>query len=132
MTKKIELLKRNISLHKNVEKKLAKRAYQSQKVISNLKEELERLEKEKDGMIKIREGKSQQRDGTNQDQLEGEDLIDFLEVKLEEIEKKLAYSQGDYEELQNDCLEIQDKLNFQKQKYKKAALMLTEFLEDLL
>ena len=132
MTKKIELLKRNISLHKNVEKKLAKRAYQSQKVISNLKEELERLEKEKDGIVKIREGKSQQRDGTNQDQLEGEDLIDFLEVKLEEIEKKLAYSQGDYEELQNDCLEIQDKLNFQKQKYKRAALMLTEFLEDLL
>ena len=132
MTKKIELLKRNISLHKNVEKKLAKRAYQSQKVITNLKEELERLEKEKDGMIKIREGKSQQRDGTNQDQLEGEDLIDFLEVKLEEIEKKLAYSQGDYEDLQNDCLEIQDKLNFQKEKYKRAALMLTEFLEDLL
>ena len=60
-------------------------------------------------MIKIREGQSQRRDGrlaTNQDQLEGEDLIDFLEVKLEEIEKKLAYSQGDYEELQNDCLEI--------------------------
>ena len=132
MTKKIELLKRNISLHKNVEKKLAKRAYQSQKVISNLKEELERLEKEKDGIVKIREGKSQRQDGTNQDQLEGEDLIDFLEVKLEEIEKKLAYSQGDYEDLQNDCLEIQDKLNFQKEKYKRAALMLTEFLEDLL
>ena len=132
MTKKIELLKRNISLHKNVEKKLAKRAYQSQKVISNLKEELERLEKEKDGIVKIREGKSQRQDSKNQDQLEGEDLIDFLEVKLEEIEKKLAYSQGDYEDLQNDCLEIQDKLNFQKEKYKRAALMLTEFLEDLL
>ena len=29
MTKKIEVLKRNISLHKNIEKKLAKRAYKS-------------------------------------------------------------------------------------------------------
>ena len=29
MTKKIEILKRNISLHKNIEKKLAKRAYKS-------------------------------------------------------------------------------------------------------
>ena len=68
----------------------------------------------------------------NVDQLEGEDLIDFLESKLEDIEKKLARSQNDYEELQNDCLEIQDKLSFQKEKYKRAALMLTEFLEDLL
>ena len=59
-------------------------------------------------------------------------MIDFLESKLEGIEKKLARSQGDYEELQNDCLEIQDKLSFQKEKYKRAALMLTEFLEDLL
>lgn len=59
-------------------------------------------------------------------------MIDFLESKLEGIEKKLSRSQADYEELQNDCLEIQDKLSFQKEKYKRAALMLTEFLEDLL
>ena len=46
MTKKIEILKRNISLHKNIEKKLAKRAYKSQKVIEELKSESEALEKE--------------------------------------------------------------------------------------
>jgi hypothetical protein len=45
MTKKIEILKRNISLHKNIEKKLAKRAYKSQKVIAELKAEAEKLEK---------------------------------------------------------------------------------------
>ena len=45
MTKKIEVLKRNISLHKNIEKKLAKRAYKSQKVIAELKGEVEGLEK---------------------------------------------------------------------------------------
>lgn len=38
MTKKIEVLKLNIALHKNIEKKLAKRAYKSQKVIAELKE----------------------------------------------------------------------------------------------
>ena len=68
----------------------------------------------------------------NPAELEGEDLIDFLETKLEGIEKKLASSQGSYEEMQNNCLEIQDKLSRQKEKYKRAALMLTEFLEDLL
>ena len=69
---------------------------------------------------------------SNPESLEGEDLIDFLESKLEGIENKLAHSQGSYEDLQNDCLDIQEKLNFQKDKYKRAALMLTEFLEDLL
>ena len=64
--------------------------------------------------------------------LEGEELIDFLETKLEGIEKKLAFSTGSYEEMQNNCLDIQDKLSRQKEKYKRAALMLTEFLEDLM
>ena len=53
-------------------------------------------------------------------------------MKLEEIEKKLAHSQASYEEMQNNCLEINDKLSRQKEKYKRAALMLTEFLEDLM
>lgn len=65
---------------------------------------------------------------TNPADLEGEDLIDYLETKLEGIEKKLANSQYDYEEMQNNCLEINDKLSRQKEKYKRAALMLTEFL----
>ena len=50
MTKKIEVLKRNISLHKNIEKKLAKRAYKSQKVIAELKEDAEKLEKQKNSL----------------------------------------------------------------------------------
>lgn len=72
-------------------------------------------------------------DGTEDDpQLEGEDLINFLESKLESIEKMLVSSQADYEQMQNDCLEIQDKLNFSREKYKRAALLMTEFLEDLI
>lgn len=70
--------------------------------------------------------------GQNPNDLEGEELIDFLESKLEGIEKKLAHSQGSYEEMQNNCLDINDKLSRQKEKYKRAALMLTEFLEDLM
>ena len=68
----------------------------------------------------------------NPNDLEGQELIDFLEMKLEEIEKKLADSQRNYEDMQNNCLEINEKLSRQKEKYKRAALMLTEFLEDLM
>jgi len=40
-----------------------------------------------------------------------EDLINFLEHKLEEIEKKLSSTQNEYEILQNDYMELQEKLN---------------------
>ena len=72
---------------------------------------MERLEKERDVAIKLRDDRSPNRNmaagkNASTNQLEGEDLIDFLESKLEDIEKRLAYSQGDYEDLQNDCIEI--------------------------
>ena len=34
--------------------------------------------------------------------------------------------------MQQDCLEIQDKLNQNKEKYKRAALLFADFLDDLL
>lgn len=34
--------------------------------------------------------------------------------------------------LQNDYVELQDKLNVSREKYKRAALLLTEFLDDML
>ena len=61
-----------------------------------------------------------------------EDLINFLEHKLEEIEKKLASTQNEYEVLQNDYMELQDKLSQSREKYKRAALLLTDFLDDML
>ena len=54
--------------------------------------------------------KGKRGDHMNPADLEGEELIDFLESKLEGIEKKLAMSQDSYENMQNNCLEIQDKL----------------------
>ena len=121
---------------------MAKRAYKSQKIIAGLKTQVEQLERQKNTMIKNqqlpsgkrgRKGDAAAANGNmNPADLEGEELIDFLETKLEGIEKKLAFSTGSYEEMQNNCLDIQDKLSRQKEKYKRAALMLTEFLEDLM
>jgi len=41
-------------------------------------------------------------------------------------------TQSEYEVLQNDYMELQDKLNLSREKYKRAALLLTDFLDDLL
>jgi hypothetical protein len=61
-----------------------------------------------------------------------EDLINYLEHRLEEIEKKCSSTQNEYEILQNDYMELQEKLNLSREKYKRAALLLTDFLDDLL
>ena len=55
MLKQIEVLKRNISLHKQIEKQLAKRAYKSQKIIAGLKTQVEGLERQKNNMAKSRQ-----------------------------------------------------------------------------
>jgi len=34
--------------------------------------------------------------------------------------------------LQNDYVDLQDKMNVSREKYKRAALLMTEFLDDLL
>jgi molecular chaperone GrpE (heat shock protein) len=65
-------------------------------------------------------------------ELDGEELINFLETKLEQIEKTLMESQAEYEHMQNECLDIQERLGFSKEKYKRAALLMCEFLEDFL
>ena len=72
------------------------------------------------------------KDSSIEDSKANEDLINFLEHKLEEIEKKLANSQSDYEVLQNDYMELQEKMNLSREKHKRAALLLTDFLDDLL
>ena len=55
-----------------------------------------------------------------------------MEHKLEEVDKKLTQTQNEYEQLQNDYMELQDKLNQSREKYKRAALLLTDFLDDLI
>ncbi len=70
--------------------------------------------------------------GNEEDSKANEDLINFLEHKLEEIEKKLSTTQNEYELLQNDYMEMQEKLQQSREKYRRAALLLTDFLDDIL
>ena len=105
-----------------------------------MKEKVEKLERDKAAIERMQQiplkGQRRQIDTENTDnehpELEGEELINYLETKLEQIEKNLIESQREYEKMQNECLDIQERLGFSKEKYKRAALLLTEFLEDFL
>lgn len=59
-------------------------------------------------------------------------MINFLELKLEQIEKQLKHTQNQYEQLHFDYSNLQDKLNQGREKYKRAALLMSEFLHDIL
>ena len=61
-----------------------------------------------------------------------EELINFLEGKLEQHEKNLHKKQAEYESLQVEYYDLQEKFNSSRTKYKRAALILTDYLEDIL
>jgi len=85
MQEQIDTLKRNISLHKQIEKQLAKRAHVSQGMINNLKKQAEGLESELSEHMK-RISATRPKTGGDPNTQGGEALIDFLESKLEQIE----------------------------------------------
>jgi chromosome segregation ATPase len=145
MKTQIETLKRDIEIHKEVEKELAKRSHFCQKVIKKLKQQVKELEAEKieggtsrkpavTNLKSLRNsiGSPKRLDMSMDESKQNDDLINYLEGKLEEIEKKLANTQNEYESLQNDYMELQDRMNLSREKYKRAALLLTDFLDDLL
>jgi chromosome segregation ATPase len=111
MKTQIDTLKRDIQIHKEVEKELAKRSHFCQKVIKRLKQQVKDLQSEKNdnrpSIVGGGMGSGQtQRKSTGgkfdtsslaQNNKANEDLINFLEHKLEEIEKKLQRTQSEYE-----------------------------------
>ena len=147
MNKQIDTLKRDIQIHKEVEKELAKRSHFCQKVIKRLKQQVKDLETEKDnrpavmGVSGGMSGAHSRRNGSkhyngpvaqDHNNKANEDLINFLEHKLEEMEKKLQRTEHDYENLKQNYSDLQEKMNMSREKYKRAALLMTEFLDDLL
>ena len=61
-----------------------------------------------------------------------DELINFMEQKLEQQEKNLIVKQQEYDALLYEHQALQQQFNSSKQKYKRAALLLTEFLDDML
>lgn len=135
MQDQIDSLKRDIGLHKDIENELAKKFHKCQKQIKTLNEEVKTLDNEysalqsKPDNIGIGGG---QKKAINDTSKTNEDLVNFLEHKLMDIENKLTGTQSDYETLQRDYVELQDKLSASRDKYKRAALIMTDFLQDMI
>jgi hypothetical protein len=133
MSEQIVALRKDIEIHKQVENELAKRSHFCQKVIKKLKsklveltEEIEEAKKNK-GKKTSKPNKDDKWDGAKK-----EELIGFLESKLEEIQKRLENTQNKYEGLKKRYLMLFDKLKKSREKYRRTVLLLTDYLDDLL
>ena len=116
MKQQIETYQREIEIHKEVEKELAKRSHFCQKVIKRLKQELQEAN---DGNKKLQNnvghsgghGQTSHRVGKNNEfrnlgagslddlHKSNDDLINFLEQKLESLEKNMVVKQQEYDAL---------------------------------
>lgn len=127
----------------DIEKELAKRSHYFQKVIKRYKKQVTDLERARDATnstgakpavagLGSGKGRNQQQQYATQAEKPNDDLIQFLEQKLEDIEKKLSRTQNETELLQSEYLDLQGKMSMSREKYKRAALLMTEFLDNLL
>jgi len=131
MKTQIETYQREIEIHKEVEKELAKRSHFCQKVIKRLKQELheavhasgkanshmannltspksQRLANKSMDLYRSVGGQAV----TDQELARGnDDLINFLEKKLEQQEKKLMVKQQEYDTLMQDHQNLQSTYN---------------------
>lgn len=139
LSTQIEQAERDIKIHKEMEKELAKRSHFCQKVIKKLKDEAEELEEQRNAlpkknasaMLENSQNLDDRNSNSNQEMVD-EEMINFLELKLEQIEKQLKQTQQQYETLHTDYINLQDKLNQGREKYKRAALLMSEFLHDII
>lgn len=129
LEKEITELRRELEIHKQVETELAKQAkiYQNQLVnyISRTKELQNNNKSVKKEKEQLTNEKMKPKEGNDE-------LILFLEDKLEEAEKKYSSFQADYEILHTNYLKQQKIIDKMKDKYGKASLLLVEFLDNIL
>lgn len=133
MSEQIIALRKDIEIHKQVENELAKRSHFCQKVIKKLRSKLKELTEEIEEAKKHKTNKTKK--PTKDDKWDGakkEELIGFLESKLEEIQKRLENTQNKYEGLKKRYNMLYDKLRKSREKYRRTVLLLTDYLDDLL
>jgi len=119
-------LKRDIEIHKQVESELAKRSHFCQKLIKRLNGKVKVLEEEASTKLShsvIEEIEPKQR--------YNEDLVHYLEQKLEETLTGQSQLQTEYTTLKADYQELRAKLNEKAQKYRTLAVLLSDYLQDL-
>lgn len=129
MIKEVGVLKKDLQVHEEVEKELAKRSHFCHQVIDKYKDQVNKLKQDikdiKDNNYK-EITKEQAKDSSN------EELAVFLEKKIAEIDGKLKIANLDYDSLKDEYQFMSERQEKEKKKYQQCAYLLTEYLDDIL
>lgn len=120
MQEQINSLKRDIDIHKTIEAEMAKKFHKFQKVINNLNQTAKKLEGQLQ-VIQDKIKKQEQQEDAKTGGRSNEELVNFLEMKLQDIEDQLQETQNNYDALQKEYVEFinrKEKLSAQGDKYK--------------
>jgi hypothetical protein len=126
LEEQVVTLKRDIEIHKQVESELAKRSHFCQKLIKRLNGKVKLLEEE--ASVKLSHSVIEE---IEPKQRYNEDLVHYLEQKLEETLTGQTQLQTEYTTLKADYQELRAKLNEKAQKYRTLAVLLSDYLQDL-
>jgi len=134
MSEQIIALRKDIEIHKQVENELAKRSHFCQKVIKKLRQKMKELTEDIQNAKKSNseKGKKAKTKDDKMDNNKNEKLIHLLESNLAEIQKRLENTQSKYEQLKSKYSLLLEKLSKSREKYRRTALLLTDYLDELL
>eukprot|EP00826_Nyctotherus_ovalis_P045269 TRINITY_DN498_c0_g5_i1.p1 TRINITY_DN498_c0_g5~~TRINITY_DN498_c0_g5_i1.p1 ORF type:complete len:265 (+),score=128.45 TRINITY_DN498_c0_g5_i1:289-1083(+) len=118
-------MKREIEIHKQVEAELARQTQAYQRQIRNASNRLKTCQNTSEKLKPSEERKDKAKGGSDE-------LINFLEEKLDEAEKKYSVFQAEYSELHDNYKRLQKVVEKMRDKYSRAASLLVEFLNNII
>jgi len=121
-------LKRDVEVHKQVESELAKRSHYCQKIIKKLNEKIKDMENQLSRKPKVQEPKVP---SPENDSRMNEELVQFLENKLEETIQKNSQIQTEYNILKAEYTELKEKVSEKTEKFHTLGYLLSDYLKDL-
>ncbi len=131
MAGEIKALQKDLKLHQEVEKELAKRSHFCHKVIQKYQDQVKNYTQQ---LEDIKNGNA----GDNNELAEIEknkdtqELAAFLEKRTAEIDGKLKAAQSDLEGLQEEHALMVAKVARERRKFQNCALLLSEYLDAVL
>jgi len=126
MASEIKTLEKDLKLHQEVEKELAKRSHFCQKVIAKYKEAIKTL---KETLADPANASDQPPEGGGDNT---DELTHFLQQRIADIEGKLKAAVSDLESLREEHALMVAKVTRERRKFQNSALLLSEYLDVVL
>lgn len=123
-------MQKDLKLHQEVEKELAKRSHFCHKVIQKYQDQVKNMTTQ---LEEIRSGNGDESERAEAERnKDTQELAAFLEKRTAEIDGKLKAAQSDLEGLKEEHALMVAKVARERRKFQNCALLLSEYLDAVL